>query len=618
MNARQRRALEAICETFCPGACAAGVPETFLGLVPSADRPLLRRLLGLWDLPFVHGRRRRFTALPAAGREDVLRSWRDSRLTAKRQAFQGLRKGATIAYYGTVGIPGYPGARGQPAELRPRRITPTAPAPRLDCDVCIVGSGAGGGVAAAVLAAAGLDVVVLEAGSHYEDADFEGDELAAYQRLYLDAAALTTDDGGVGLLAGRCLGGTTMINYTTSFRTPDSVCAEWGAPFDSDDYSRSLDAVCERLGVGTDENRPSTRDEIMSRGLRALGWHVDAMPRNVRGCDQGRICGYCGFGCPLGAKQSTLVTWLEDAQRDGARILVETRAERILTEDGAAAGVEAVTSGGDRVTVQARAVALAAGALHTPVLLRRSGLGNEHVGRHLHVHPATGVTGLFAEEVRPWEGTLQALYSDEHSDLDGAGYGLKYETAPVHPGLLAAFSAWPGAAEHAELMALLPGVAGIGILLRDRSEGEVRPRRDGSPRVRYRLGATDVAHVRTGVDGAAQILEAAGAERIFSSHQRLVSYEPDRSTRADFVRFADAVGYGPGQCVFYGFHLMSSARMGASAATAACDPEGGLYGAGNVIVVDGSAFPSASGVNPMVTIEAIAHMNASALAARLA
>ena len=167
-------------------------------------------------------------------------------------------------------------------------------------------------------------------------------------------------------------------------------------------------------------------------------------------------------------------------------------------------------------------------------------------------------------------------------------------------------------------MALLPRVAGIGLLLRDRSEGEVRPRRDGSPRVRYRLGQRDVEHVRAGLDGAAQILEAAGAERIFSSHQRLVSYEPGRSTRESFVRAADAVGYGPGRCVFYGFHLMGTARMGDSPATSACRADGELWNVRNAVVVDGSVFPSASGVNPMITIQAIAHLNASALAARLA
>jgi long-chain-alcohol oxidase len=614
---RQRRALESICETFCPGAVAAGVPDTLLELVPAADRAQLTRLLSLWDAPLLHGRRRRFRALPAEEREAVLRSWRDSRITARRQAFQGLRKGATIGYYGTVGLPGYPGALGPPADPPPRRISSTRPDGDLSCDVCVVGSGAGGGVAAAVLAAAGLDVVVLEAGSHYEDAEFDGDELSGYRRLYLDAGAATTDDGGIGLLAGECLGGTTVVNYSTSFRTPDAVREEWRGPFSTPDFERALDAVCERLGVGTDENRPSSRDETMARGLRALGWHVDTMPRNVRGCDQGKVCGYCGFGCQLGAKQSTLVTWLADAQRDGARIVTDTRAERILVDRGTARGVETVAADGRRLTVSARAVAVACGALQTPVLLRRSGLGNEHVGRHLHLHPATAVLGTMPGEVRPWEGSMQALYSDEHRDLDGAGYGLKYETAPVHPSLMAGFSAWNTATEHADLMRLLPRVSAVGILLRDRSEGEVRVRRDGSSRVRYRLEPRDVEHVRTGVDGAARILEAAGAEWIASSHQRLVAYEPGRESRAEFVRAADAVGYGPGRCVFYAFHLMGSARMGDSPSTAACDPDGNLRGAAGVTVVDGSAFPSASGVNPMVTIEAIAHMNASRLAARL-
>jgi len=614
---RQRRALGAICETFCPGAVAVGVPDTFLQLVPASDRAELMRLLSLWDAPFLHGRRRRFSALPADEREAVLRDWRDSRITARRRAFQGLRKGATIAYYGTVGLSGYPGALGPPADPAPRRLSSARADGDLSCDVCVVGSGAGGGVAAAVLAAAGLDVVVLEAGSHYEDADFDGDELSGYRRLYLDAAGGTTDDGGVGLLAGQCLGGTTLINYSTSFRTPEAVRAEWGGPFTTPDFDGALDAVCDRLGVGTDENLPSSRDETMARGLRALGWHVDAMPRNVRGCDQGKVCGYCGFGCQLGAKQSTLVTWLVDAQRDGARIVTDARAERILVDGGAARGVEAVTADGRRVVVTARSVAVACGALRTPVLLRRSGLGNEHVGRHLHLHPATAVLGRMPDEVLPWEGSMQALYSDEHSDLDGEGYGLKYETAPVHPSLMAAFIGWSSASEHAELMRLLPRVSAVGVLLRDRSEGEVRVRRDGSSRVRYRLDPRDVRHVRAGVDGAAQILEAAGAEWIASSHQRPVAYEPGRSSRTGFVRAADAVGYGPGRCVFYAFHLMGSARMGDSPSTSACDPHGNLWGVDGVTVVDGSAFPSASGVNPMVTIEAIAHLNASRLAARL-
>jgi choline dehydrogenase-like flavoprotein len=608
MTRRQRRALEAICDTFVPGAAAAGGADVLLELTPADDRRALLTLLSVWDLGGRFSRRSR------ERREQILRAWRDSPLVVRRRVFHGLRRGSLIPYYART-PPSNSLLQGGERRIRPLRIDRDT---QLDCDVCVVGSGAGGGVAAAVLAQAGLDVVVLEAGAHYEDDDFHFSELDAYRRLYVDAAALTTTDGGVGLLAGTCLGGTTTINYTTSFRTPDEVRAEWGEPFSSREFDASLDAVCRRLGVNEDEGRPSKRDEAMGRGLERLGWHVEAMPRNTRGCEQGVACGRCGFGCPLGAKQSTLVTWLTDAQDAGARVLASTRAQRIESANGAVRAVHAQTSDGYTVNVRARAVVVCGGALHTPVLLRASGLENPNIGRHLHLHPTTGICGIFDEEIRPWEGTMQALYSDQHRDLDGAGYGLKYETAPVHPGVLVAFAPWESADGHAALIAQLPHLTGIGLLLRDRSEGEVGTGRAGGPRVRYRLSAGDISHVRKGVDGAAQILEAAGAQRIFSSHASLVSYEPGKTSREQFLRDADAVGYGPGRCTFYAFHPMGSARLGSSPASSATKPDGETWEARGLYVMDGSSFPSASGVNPMITIEAIAHLNATRLAAKLA
>ena len=608
MTRRQRRALEAICEAFVPGAADTDAADVLLELTPSADRRALLTLLSVWDLGG------RFSRRPRERREQILRAWRDSRLVARRRVFHGLRRGSLIPYYAHAADE-TPRTPARERRISPLRVTADT---QLDCDVCVVGSGAGGGVSAAVLAQAGLDVVVLEAGAHYEDDDFRISELDAYRRLYLGAAAWTTADGGIGLLAGSCVGGTTTINYTTSFRTPEDVRSEWGAPFTSPEYEASLDAVCERLGVTTNEGRPSRRDEAMGRGLERLGWHAAAMPRNVRGCEQDVVCGRCGFGCPLGAKQSTLVTWLADAHAAGARVLASTRAQRIDLANGAVRAVQAQTSDGHTVTARTRAVVVCAGALQTPVLLRRSGLANPNIGRHLHLHPTTGVSGLFDEEIRPWEGTMQALYSDQHRDLDGAGYGLKYETAPVHPGVLVAFAPWESAHEHAELIAQLPRLTGIGLLLRDRSEGEVQPARDGTPRVRYRLDPDDIRHVRVGLDGAAQILEAAGALRIFSSHAQLVAYEPAKDTRQQFVRDADAVGYAPGRCTFYAFHPTGSARLGPTAATSATKPDGETWEARGVYVMDGSSFPSASGVNPMITIEAIAHLNATQLAAKLA
>jgi long-chain-alcohol oxidase len=517
VTSRQRRALEAICDTFAPGAVELGVPDQLLELArlnPTLEERQLAAVLSVFAL-------RRFPELSRTRREAVLRAWCDSRIVQRRAAFHGLRKGVLLAFYShpeTQARIGYPGPLGPPADPPARRLATTSPA-STTCDVCVVGSGAGGGVAAAVLAEAGLDVVVLEAGRAAREDEFTGDELVAYRRLYWGASAATTDDGGIGLLAGECLGGSTVVNWTTSFRTPDSIREEWGGPFPTDEFTGSLDAVSERSDVNIDHNLPSTRDAIMRRGLGALGWHVAAMPRNVRDCDQNGVCGYCGFGCQLGAKQSTLVTWLEDAHAAGARLMVGTRATRIVVDHGATTGVEASTATGERVTVRARAVVVACGAIQTPALLLRSGLRNPNVGRHLHLHPVTGVSAVFDEEVRPWTGTIQALYSDQHANLED-GYGLKYETGPIHPGVLIGFTPWRNADDHAALLADLPRASGIGLLLRDRGAGEVRLDRRGRLRVRYSLAADDARRVRVGVEGAARILEAAGARRVHSSHAR--------------------------------------------------------------------------------------------------
>jgi glycine/D-amino acid oxidase-like deaminating enzyme len=393
------------------------------------ERRQFLQLLSAWDsAPLTAlggGGLRRFSGLPAERRNRVLLSWCDSRLTQRRAAFQTLRKGVLLMYYMLPGAGGgaspvweaidYPGPLGPPDDPPRRALKPLAieADTELDCDVCVVGSGAGGGTAAGVLATAGLDVVVLEAGDYYDDADFDGGELRGFQRMYMQGGGMASADAGIGLLAGSCLGGGTVVNYSTSFATPDDVREEWAAygvpAFRTDEYTRSIEAVSERLGINQEHSRPSRRDEKMQRGLETLGWHSDFMPRNVRGCDQGQVCGYCGYGCRLGAKQSVVKTWLADAYAAGARLVVRTRAERVTAEGGAARGVQARTLDGHRVSVRCRAVVAAAGALHTPALLRRSSLTNPNIGRHLKLHPVTVIWGVFDEELRPWEGTMQAI-----------------------------------------------------------------------------------------------------------------------------------------------------------------------------------------------------------------
>src|SRR5689334_2779666 len=646
LNPRQRRALEQICDAFCPSgdglrsATELGVPDGVIAAVTrnprKSERKQLATLLSLWDsvvLGALGGAGfKRWSSLTADQRERVLLAWADSRAPQRRAVFQALRKAALLFYYMLPGpngarnpvwdAVGYDGPLGTLPEA-PRKALGTVELDgrdvKLDCDVVIVGSGAGGGATAAVLAAAGLDVVVVESGDYYDDQDFDGSELGAITRYYM-AAPTATQDQSVGLLAGACLGGGTVVNYTTSFRTPDDVRAEWashGVPaFTSEDYTASLDAVCERLGVNQEYNDPSTREQKLRDGCLALGWHVDAMPRGVRKCAQGKECGYCGLGCRVGAKQSVVKTWLADAHGAGARLVVRSRVRKVLVEGGSARGIVGVTAEGKSLEIRSRAVVAACGAIHTPALLRRSGLSNANIGKHLKLHPATAVFGVFDEELKPWEGVMQALYSDQFRDLHD-GYGLKYETAAEHPHLFIPFAPWRGAREHFALMEALSSTVPIGVLLRDRDGGEVRVGHDGEPVVRYKLSEFDAGHLRTGIDGAAQMLEAAGARRVFSSHAKWVGYDTSTGSRAKFMADADEAGYGAGQCILNSFHIMGSARMGGSPATSACDPTGQTWEVRGLYVLDGSSFPSASGVNPQISIQAIAHMGARGLAARL-
>jgi len=648
LSPRQRRALESIVDTFCPdgdgfpSARELGVTDALLEAIDAnprkSEKQQLATLLGLWDTEILGALGgaglKRFSALKRHERERVLLRWGDSRLTQRRAVFQALRKGALLFYYMLPGPDGagarnpawdaigYDGPLGPLDDPAPRKITPTpiSKDERLECDVVIVGSGAGGGPAAAVLSQAGLDVIVVESGDYYDDADFDGSEHTALTKFYATAPNATVD-GSVGLIAGSCLGGGTLVNYSTSFRTPEEIREEWashGVPaFTTAEYSASLDAVCERQGVSQEYNEPSTREQKLQEGCVALGWHVDAMPRGVRNCAQGKECGYCGLGCRVGAKQSVVKTWLQDAHAAGARIIVGTKVDRVLVEGGAARGLVGATRDGHQLIVRSRAVVVACGAIQTPALLKRSGLRNPNVGRHLRLHPAGVVFGVFDEELKPWEGVMQALYSDQFRHLDGA-YGAKLETAAMHPHLLIPFSPWRSSRQHAEIMQAIGNTVPLGVLLRDRDGGDVRIGRDGEPIVRYKLSEFDAGHLRTGFDGAARLLETVGARKIFSGQSKGPAYRPGSGTRAQFMADVDGAGFGPGQVMLNSFHIMGTARMGGDPATSACDPTGRTWEVRDLYVFDGSSFPTASGVNPQISIQAIAHMGARGLAAKLA
>ncbi|HET9386215.1 MAG TPA: GMC family oxidoreductase [Gemmatimonadales bacterium] len=623
------RVLRAVAAALVPdGAEDLGdrVADKIAALPRAADRAELDRLLRLLESSALNlllsGVPLPFTRMSARRRERCLRGWATSWIPLRRKAFQALKRLTTVTHYTTPGAGraiGYPGPLGPPPNTG-KTIHPLSISGRtiLDCDVVVVGSGAGGSVVAAELAAKGKDVIVLEKGGYRNEADFTHEEGHALATMYDAGGLLATRDLGLVVLQGATLGGGTVVNYTTSFPTPPAVRHEWatkhGLPhFESKEFNVALHKVANRLGVNTDHAKPSGRDRVLIRGLERLGWHHGLLPRDVRGCTQDEMCGYCGFGCRRGAKQSTLVTYLQDAFDRGARIVANCDVQRVTIERGRATGVEA-RAGRFTLTVRAKAVVVAAGSIHSPALLLRSGVQLKALGRHLALHPATAVLGEMPEDVRPWTGTVQAHYSDQFADLD-QGYGFKLETAPIHPSLQALAAPWESAAGHRERMASLPRTALIGILLRDRYGGRVSVDRDGIPVVDYHLSRYDRVHMRKAIASASQVIEAAGAREVWLPLARDIRYRTGNvDERYHWLRRVDAAGWGPNQLLLVTFHQMASCRMGASKRTSVVDAEHRVWGIRNLYVADASTFPGASGVNPMLTVMAIAHRAAGAIA----
>jgi long-chain-alcohol oxidase len=653
LSANQRAVLAAVCETLLPeihrdhdpgglfaaGARSAGTAERVEWLISLLKDPLdsmrLRLLLTGLGSPFanllLNGKFSSLQAMDGPAREATLRAYANSTIPLRRAGFQALKRLAHVAFYcwPVDGGPnpawraaGYPGPLPQPAQaVEPLPTLEVAQDTTLDCDVVVVGSGAGGGVVAGLLTEAGRSVVVLEKGPNPGSRDMtqvEGDMLNA---LYLDGGLIMTQSGSMPILAGSCVGGGTVINYTTSFPLPEQTRAEWSrlsglALFTSPRFEDSFTRVSARLNVGTRWSTPGVRDALLERGCRALGWHVDVIPRNVTECKEGLECGYCTYGCRHGAKNSTARTYLADAGRAGARLVAHCDAERVLVENGRATGVVAVVRGPRgpvRLTVRARVVVAACGAINTPPLLVRSGLRNPNIGRGLRLHPASAVAGIFPERVEPWTGGLQTRYSDQLADQHD-GYGVKFETAPVHFALPASGFGWQSAQQFKEDVARLGNLSIVGVLLRDRDPGRVAVSRAGRPRVHYELSKFDIEHVRQGLRGAAQVLAAAGATEVFSLHTPPARARPGENRWLE--RFGEAIdsrGYRYCRMSYITFHQMGSAAMGASPARSVIGESGETHDVKGLYVADGSAFPTSSGVNPMITIMAIADHVAHAI-----
>ncbi len=655
LSDRERAVLAALCETFHPqlvprdgdasslfGASAGelGVPraaEDAIALLADDQRDDLRRFLRLLDNRVaalaMGGPMRSVLAMTMDERERLLFSLATSRVGQIRTAFQAIKRLSSFLFYtlsrhdGTSPVweaIGYKPSRRPTTSAARINVSAVASASTLDADVCIVGSGAGGGVAAAALAGKGMSVIVLEAGPGLQAGDFEQRELEGMQNLYLDHGLLASRDLGVAILAGACLGGGTTVNWQTCLRTPDNIRDEWSERsgvqlFTSDRFARAIDGVWSRIAASADESFVNPNNAPIRRGAEALGISWEAINRNSRGCDASQ-CGYCTFGCRIGGKQSTAVTYLHDAQQNGdCRILANCRADRLVIENGRAAGVVATArdgAGADvTLTVRAKRVVVAGGGIQSPAFLLRSGISLPQLGRNLYLHPTTAVAGVYDERVEPWSGPPQTIVSNHYANIDGP-FGFRIEAAPAHPGLLALAVPWMNAAQHRRIMQESPYASAIIALTRDAAGGRVRVRRDGSAAIDYVPGAPERARIARAISTLVRLHVAAGARQVHALHTRGMSFTVGQKSDRQLDDFCNRIlreRVDRNWSLIASAHQMGTCRMGRDYKSAICDETGEVFGVKNLFVADASAFPASSGVNPMVTVMALATCVAEAI-----
>lgn len=308
---------------------------------------------------------------------------------------------------------------------------------------------------------------------------------------------------------------------------------------------------------------------------------------------------------------------MQDAYDHDARLIVHCSADKVLIEDGKAVGVKATVTDAETgktnsVTVHAKAVVVAAGAIHSPAVLIRSGLENEHIGRHLHLHPVSAIAGMYPDKVYSWQGVMQSAYCDQFGHLDG-NYGYKLEVPPAHPGLLGLSTPWYSAREYRELMAQVAHLATIIVLTRDKGEGTVTVDREGEPVVDYVVSVYDRKHLLHGLRQAARVHFAAGADEVLSLHSKRTHLERSANGAIrgqqlrEFDRQLERHGMGVNRLTVFTAHQMGTCRMGADPKTSVTNEHGEVHGVKGLFVCDGSLFPASSGVNPMLSIMALVH-----------
>ena len=507
-----------------------------------------------------------------------------------------------------------------------------SPPATIECDVAIIGSGAGAGITAELLSAAGLTLVILEEGPLKSSTDFRQLESDAYPSLYQEGAARKTADKAINILQGRCVGGSTTVNWTSSFRTPSSTLAYWREHFGlteltDDAMSPWFHQAEQRLNIGPWLTPPNENNDLLRRGALKLGIAAAAIQRNVKDCWN---LGSCGLGCPTNAKQSMLVTTIPKALDRGTTLLVETRAERFELKAGRIAALHcvavrpngAIAAGARTTRVVARHYVLAGGAINSPALLMRSAAPdpNQLLGTRTFLHPVVASVATFDHLVAGWQGAPQTIYSDHFLDVDpiDGPIGYKLEAPPLHPLIFATTMTGYGR-DAAARFAKFPNTHALLALMRDGFHaespgGRVKLRSDGSPELDYPLTPFVMDGARRALLSMAELQFAAGAMQVSVGHERAPQY-------ASWAEARDSIAKLPMQPLLTkvaSAHVMGGCGLAADDQRGVVRPDGVHWQLDNLSVHDGSLFPTSIGANPQLSVYGLVNKLATQLAQRLA
>jgi choline dehydrogenase-like flavoprotein len=626
----ERRILTAIAGAALPagkylpaaGKHTVAKVETFLARLPGPALAGYRAALRAVDAAAWVSHRRGFARLEDADAIALLDGWRRGGV-ARRNAIRALVAPLKMAHLDDPGLykqlgcvykRELPKAEARPAYMTQRvhRGVDLGGDLAVEAEVVVVGTGAGGAVVARELAEAGVAVILIEDGEYFDRSQFTGRVFDMQQLMYKrGGATFSVGNTFIPIPLGKTVGGSTTVNSGTCYRAPDRILESWRdklglTELGPDEMARHFDRVESVLQVAP--AKPELlggNARVIARGAEAMGLaHHGPLRRNAPDCD-GK--GVCVFGCPTDAKRSTNVSYVPLGLKAGVELFTGCQVRRIVVESGRATGVVARTRGGHTLTVHARAVVIAAGALETPLLLARNGLcgGSGELGENLSIHPAAGMLAEFDEKIAGWDGIPQGYCIE---DFHGEGILFEGAYTPLELAMSMPVQVGPRMVELAESY---DRIASFGFMVEDTSRGSVRER-FGQPLVTYSLGDGDVARVKRGVDLLAQVFFAGGARRVITpvhGFDELHSVTDLERLRSASIRASDLD--------LSAYHPLGTARMGLRPASSVVGPDHQTHDVDRLYIVDGSAVPSSLGVNPQVTIMALATRAAEKIAAAL-